>query len=75
MEGKGIFYYNNGNKYDGEYKNNKNEGKGTFYYNDDDIYDGEWKNNKINGKGIFIGKMEIFMMDNFKFIIFLKYHS
>ena len=40
----------NGNKYDGKWKNDKEEGKGIYYYNNGDKYDGEWKNDKIEGK-------------------------
>ena len=28
MEGKGIYYYNNGDRYEGDFKNDKREGKG-----------------------------------------------
>ena len=28
MEGKGIYYYNNGERYEGDWKNDKREGKG-----------------------------------------------
>ena len=30
-EGKGIMYYNNGNRYEGYWRNNKKEGKGIYY--------------------------------------------
>ena len=56
MEGKGILYFNNGNKYDGEFKNGLMEGKGIYYFKDGDKYDGEFKNNKRNGKGILFFK-------------------
>ena len=32
-EGKGIYYYNNGDIYEGFWKNDKEEGKGITYYN------------------------------------------
>ena len=51
-DGKGIMYYKNGNKYEGEWKNDKKEGKGLFYWNNGDRYEGEWKNDNIEGKGI-----------------------
>ena len=50
--GKGVYYFLNQNKYDGEYKEGKKEGKGIYYYNNGDKYDGEWKNDKKEGKGI-----------------------
>ena len=46
FEGKGIYYFNEKNKYDAEYKNNLKEGKRIFYYNHRDKYEGEWKNDK-----------------------------
>ena len=38
-DGKGIYDFNNGDKYDGEYKNGKKDDKGIFYYNNGDKYD------------------------------------
>ena len=43
-EGKGIMYWNNGGRYEGEYKNGNREGKGIMYYNDGDRYEGDFKN-------------------------------
>ena len=52
-EGKGIMYYNDGNRYEGEFKNGQREGKGIMYYKDGDRYEGEFKNGKKHGKGIY----------------------
>ena len=52
-EGKGIAYLSNGNKYDGEWKNNMKDGKGIFYYKNGNRYEGDWKNNRKEGKGTF----------------------
>ena len=38
--GKGIFYYAEGDKYDGEWKDDKLHGKGIFYFIDGGKYDG-----------------------------------
>ena len=46
-----LCYYENGDKYDGEWKNNKREGKGIQYFAVGTRYNGEWKNDKMNGKG------------------------
>ena len=51
-EGKGIMYWNNGDRYEGDWKNDKIEGKGIYYYNNGDRYEGDWKNGKREGKGI-----------------------
>ena len=51
MNGHGIFTYKNGNKYDGNWKDDKREGKGTgFYYKNGKLYyimKGNWINNKF----------------------------
>ena len=49
--------YENGDKYIGEFKNNKRNGKGIMYYNKNDEkkrekYEGEWKDGNKEGKGI-----------------------
>ena len=54
LEGKGIGYYENGNKcYEGDFKEDKWNGKGIGYYkNGNKGYEGEFKEGKANGKGI-----------------------
>ena len=44
---------NNGDKYEGEFKNNKKEGKGIIYYKNGDKYEGEWENAQIKKKSFF----------------------
>ena len=39
-------YWKNGDRYEGDYKNDKREGKGIMYWNDGDKYEGDWKNDK-----------------------------
>ena len=53
MHGNGIYYYSDGDKYDGEWKYDKKSGKGVYYYNNDYKYDGEWNNDNKHGKGIY----------------------
>ncbi len=36
----GIFFYNNGERYEGEYKNGAADGRGIYYYLNGDKYDG-----------------------------------
>ena len=52
--GKGVFYYENGNKqYEGELKDNNANGSGVLYYDNGNVkYEGEWKDCKPNGNGI-----------------------
>ena len=54
MEGKGIHYYNNGSRYEGDFRNGKKEGKGKYIYNNGDRYEGDWKNDIKEGKGILL---------------------
>ena len=42
MHGKGVFYYNNGDKYDGCYRDDKRHGKGAFTLADGTKYEGDW---------------------------------
>ncbi|MFN8254810.1 MAG: caspase family protein [Bacteroidales bacterium] len=51
VNGKGIYVFDNGEKYIGEIKNSKREGKGTYFFNSGEWYKGEWKNNQRNGEG------------------------
>ncbi|GMH40083.1 hypothetical protein BSKO_07987 [Bryopsis sp. KO-2023] len=44
-------YWVGGNKYLGEWKNNKKHGKGTFVYKNGDKYEGDWVNGKRHGLG------------------------
>ena len=50
--GKGVYVYHSGMKYDGEWKNGKRDGEGTLTYPDGSKYTGEWKNNRMHGKGV-----------------------
>ena len=43
--------YNNGDKYEGGFKNDLKEGKGIYYYNNGNKYEGEFKNDLREGKG------------------------
>ncbi len=54
----GIFYIENGDKYEGEYTKgpNNNElrhGNGTYYYVNGDKYVGEFKSNLFDGNGTY----------------------
>ena len=47
------YYYSNGNKFEGEYKNGQKEGYGVYYYSNGDKFEGKWKNNNKEGYGIY----------------------
>ena len=50
--GYGTQYYNNNEKYEGEWKDGKKSGIGTYNYKDNSIYKGNWFNDKRHGRGI-----------------------
>ena len=62
-EGKGIIYFNNGDRYEGDWKNDKKEGKGIFYFNNGDRYEGDFKNDTFEGKGIYYYIIIIMVID------------
>ena len=51
MQGYGIFTWNSGRIYEGEYFNDLKHGKGKFTWPDGRIYDGEWSEGKQHGIG------------------------
>eukprot|EP01090_Pellita_catalonica_P000778 TRINITY_DN1054_c0_g1_i1.p1 TRINITY_DN1054_c0_g1~~TRINITY_DN1054_c0_g1_i1.p1 ORF type:complete len:285 (+),score=39.57 TRINITY_DN1054_c0_g1_i1:28-855(+) len=40
--GRGSYQWTNGNKYEGEWKNNSRHGRGRMIYADGDMYEGDW---------------------------------
>ena len=65
-DGKKITYFRDGNRYEGNFKNNLRDGKGIFYYNNY-RYEGDWKNDKKEREYIII-IMAIDMKENGKMI-------
>jgi len=47
----GVLYYNTGERYEGEWEDNKKNGHGILYYANGDVYEAIWKNGNVNGKG------------------------
>lgn len=54
MHGKGLYTWDDGRKYEGEYSMDQKHGKGVYQWADGRVYAGEWANGKQNGKGIYI---------------------
>ena len=48
--GQGTMTYENGNKYEGQWVNDKKEGEGTMTYADGAKYEGQWVNDKKEGE-------------------------
>jgi hypothetical protein len=49
--GKGVYQYLNGGKYEGSFKNGLENGFGLIVFTSGAKYEGEWLNGKKNGKG------------------------
>ena len=47
----GTQYYNNGDRYNGQWKDDMRVGKGTFYYGNGDKFEGAWANDKKGATG------------------------
>jgi hypothetical protein len=52
-DGRGAFYFANGNIHRGLYKNDLPNGHGQFIYASGDRYEGDFKNGAFHGKGAF----------------------
>ena len=52
-EGYGVIYYNNGDRYEGNFSNNVKNGEGTYYYKSGMSWTGHFDDDKMNGEGIF----------------------
>lgn len=52
-DGKGMYAYPDGSKYEGEFQDSKPNGEGVLTYPNDDFYFGYFKNGLKDGKGTF----------------------
>jgi len=55
--GSGTLSWDSGDKYIGQWKDNRQEGEGTYIYANGDKYVGEWKNGRQDGFGISKNKL------------------
>ena len=51
--GYGIYVFEDGNKYTGEWKDNKFYGQGTYNFANGEKYSGQWKDDKAHGQGTY----------------------
>lgn len=43
----GVYKYQNGDRYEGDFKDDMKCGKGTYYYFDGAVKEGMWENDKL----------------------------
>lgn len=49
--GEGIYDWNNGDRYEGQFRHGKRHGKGTFVWANGDKFKGDYRNGKRHGRG------------------------
>jgi C-terminal processing protease CtpA/Prc len=54
--GQGIYYWNNGHKYEGTWENGKRTGQGTYTWPSGEKYIGNWLNGNRSGQGTYTVK-------------------
>jgi len=54
--GFGTYYYNNGNIFEGNWRDDKRDGFGKLYFNNGTIFEGNWYMDHRNGNGILFYK-------------------
>lgn len=52
LQGRGTFFYENGDKYEGMWQDGKCSGEGVMYYTNGDVYHGDWQENSPHGVGV-----------------------
>ena len=53
--GHGVVQYQDGNRYDGMFKDGKRHGQGKFTWKNGNVYEGEFENDQMSGHGKFTG--------------------
>ena len=51
--GYGAYYWNDGDRYEGQFWKNTFHGHGVYYYKNGNVYDGDWVSNQRTGEGTF----------------------
>lgn len=51
--GYGTFYWPNGNRYEGEWHENKRQGLGIMWYGNKDLFHGEFRDGRKHGAGVY----------------------
>jgi uncharacterized caspase-like protein len=55
-QGRGTYVWENGNKYEGPFADDRPNGLGKYYFANGDRYEGEVKNGVLTGRGIYVTK-------------------
>ena len=74
MHGRGVYTWQDGRKYEGEYLHDKKHGYGYYVWADGRKYEGEWSHGKQHGKGKYIlldGSVKLGLWQNGKRIRWL----
>ena len=53
QNGAGIITFQNGSRYEGEFKDGQYSGRGIFYFANGSVYAGEYQNGRYHGQGTF----------------------
>eukprot|EP00351_Strombidinopsis_sp_SopsisLIS2011_P002829 CAMPEP_0116871950 /NCGR_PEP_ID=MMETSP0463-20121206/2526_1 /TAXON_ID=181622 /ORGANISM="Strombidinopsis sp, Strain SopsisLIS2011" /LENGTH=67 /DNA_ID=CAMNT_0004511335 /DNA_START=738 /DNA_END=941 /DNA_ORIENTATION=- len=53
MDGKGVYTWPDGKRYEGSYKNELRHGYGVFTWSDGRTYAGDWIQGKQHGRGVY----------------------
>ena len=53
FDGTGTYYFANGDRYEGEWKDGKRDGQGIWYRSNGERYEGQWKYGEITGHGTY----------------------
>ena len=51
--GRGQYTYKNGDRYDGDWVDDKRHGHGVYYFASGNRYDGDWVDGNYHGHGVF----------------------
>lgn len=69
--GQGKFFYQDGGRYEGSWKENKMDGFGALYYQSDKLaYEGNWENDQFQGDGKLYNENPDALNDNFDYTNF-----